>query len=274
MHTKRKSGFTLIELLLVVSIIAVLIAMLLPAIEAVQRAGFINETRNRIAIISGAINQYANTYDGMIPPSTRSESVIWDYPIVQVPTTAGNVIDKFDPNDRHHVYSTNFGHSYLVYFLMGPDNVGWDVGDHGVRKNWHPPDALKKMMTDFIILPGSTNHNANTCRGYYAFKDAWGPQGTGKNAAGCFHYSVPDPRTGGYNRYDMYQAYYQAGVNGSSAFDHIARLYRNIGSEKYILVSAGPDKRLGYYMWDKATKKYVPNAALGYSDDISNVPVD
>ena len=62
-------GFTLIELLLVVSIIAVLMAMLLPAIEAVQRAGFINETRNRLAIISGAISQYENTYDGMIRPA-------------------------------------------------------------------------------------------------------------------------------------------------------------------------------------------------------------
>ena len=69
MHTTR-SAFTLIELLLVISIIALLITLLLPAIEgardAVQVAGCAN---NQHQILIG-LNAWGADNDGKLPPSS------------------------------------------------------------------------------------------------------------------------------------------------------------------------------------------------------------
>ena len=266
MFSRRRSGFTLIELMLVIAIIAVLMALLLPAVGSVQRTLSINETRTRISVIGAAIEQYAMTYDGAVPPSVRPSGTVWTYPVVKVPySTVPNTnnppqyqIKQFDPNDTGPSYSTNYGASFLTFFLMGPDNFGWDKGVHGVAKQWVPPEALPKYLTDFVVLHGYHNdHNfPGSCRGYFGFKDAWGPDGTRSSATGTFQYSVPNPRTGSYNRYDMYQAYYWGGTRdyegGDNPNGHVDRVFKNIGTQKYVLVSSGPDKKFGFYQIGRA----------------------
>src|SRR5688500_6658675 len=77
MREYRGRGFSVVELLVVIGLSAVLIALLLPAVQAARRAARALECSSNLRQLTHALVIYTNENRGYFPPNTGDEQLFW-----------------------------------------------------------------------------------------------------------------------------------------------------------------------------------------------------
>ena len=83
MKRSKSGGFTLVELLVVIAIIGILVALLLPAIQAAREAARRTQCSNNLKQLAVALQNYHDTYK-KLPYGARCNAPGWGLSLIHI----------------------------------------------------------------------------------------------------------------------------------------------------------------------------------------------
>jgi prepilin-type N-terminal cleavage/methylation domain-containing protein/prepilin-type processing-associated H-X9-DG protein len=146
----RRPAFTLVELLVVIGIIAVMISMLLPALNKARDAANVVTCASNLRQVGIALNMYANDYKGVLPPQ-------WGVH----PTTK-----QWVPVNSIGTYVYALGLSFLT-----PTAPSWETAGIRTAKPYYAPGKYLPNA-DAFFCPGDTYYTPRR-EGKFWAQDGW-----------------------------------------------------------------------------------------------------
>jgi prepilin-type N-terminal cleavage/methylation domain-containing protein/prepilin-type processing-associated H-X9-DG protein len=101
MNRRRRSGFTLVELLVVIAIIGVLVALLLPAIQAAREAARRSQCLNSVRQIGLALNHYEFAQETLPPGVTNPTGPVRNLPEGNHMSWIAQILPELDEPARY-----------------------------------------------------------------------------------------------------------------------------------------------------------------------------
>lgn len=225
LHRPRRTGFTLVELLVVIAIIGILIALLLPAVQAAREAARRSQCSNHMKQLGLAIHNYHDTYK-VFPPgvlaarlnagTSHPTNMSW-MPLLLPFMEQAPLYDQLKPYMLTRA-SSNFPSDIMntvIPTLCCPSdpNMGKTTSIHGTQDP--PPDYNDGFCGNYLLCNGSqqvTQANSTNMNGmfYYLSKTRMASvtDGTSNTVMSAEICVVPE-RTAGAGR-DWRGRYYRA----------------------------------------------------------------
>ena len=144
---RRRPGFTLIELLVVIAIIAILIGLLLPAVQKIREAANRMKCSNNLKQFGLAAHNYEST-NGYLPP-TQHTTVIAGATVSSGATAQALMLPYFEQSNKYNQFDMNY-------------NVISDAPIHATIPAKPGANAAARVSDVPIFLCPSDSSNART----------------------------------------------------------------------------------------------------------------